>query len=217
MSTTIERIYCGLDSQPITNATKLRILEISIELFSKRGFSGASIRDITKEVGIKESSLYKHFRNKDEILETIFTNFRRETDKILPPMVYIERIAESMSLKEFLERGVTNFLAHIDDSINQKIWRMMYIELFRNPMAQDIYRNDIMQRTVDCLTAVFEMMIAKGKLPPINARTLATEYQYSSITLVLEYNMLLAEGRSTEHMGEIFREHVEFFAAKAGG
>ncbi|MFZ3590564.1 TetR/AcrR family transcriptional regulator [Bacillus sp. DJP31] len=75
-------------------------MEVSIELFSKRGFSGASIRGITKDVGIKESSLCKHFRNKDEILETIFVNFRKETDKILPPMEHINWIVETMTLKD---------------------------------------------------------------------------------------------------------------------
>ena len=37
--------------------TKDKILEVAIDLFSKQGYHGVSIRNITKEVGIKESSL----------------------------------------------------------------------------------------------------------------------------------------------------------------
>lgn len=210
-----QKIYYDTELIPISNGTKIKIIEVAIELFSKRGFSGASIRDITKEVGIKESSLYKHFKNKDEILETIFVNFRKATDKLLPPMEFIDRIVELMSLKEFLGKGIENFLAHIDDSMNVKIWRIMYIELFRHPMAQEIYRNHIMKRTIDCLEIVFTKMIQRGKMLALNPRTMATEYQFSSISFILEYNMLKAEGKNTEALEKQIKEHVEFFSERA--
>ncbi|OCA85928.1 hypothetical protein A8F94_13855 [Bacillus sp. FJAT-27225] len=200
------------DGKVITNTTKIKILEVAIELFSKNGFSGSSIRDITKEVGIKESSLYKHFKNKDEILETIFVNFQLETEKLLPPMELLDKIAESMSLKEFLERGTENFLSHIDHIMIQRVYRIMYIEIFRNPMAMEIYRDGIMEKTVDCLELVFRKMIEQGKMKDIHPRIMATEYQYSSISLILEYNMLLNEGKSTKEVMEKIKRHVEFFA-----
>lgn len=209
------RVYYDVRLQPITNATKIKIIEASIELFSREGFSGASIRDITREVGIKESSLYKHFSNKDEILETVFQNFRIETEKILPPMQYIDRIAETMSPAAFLEKGIENFLEHINDTVNQKTWRILYTELFRHPMAKEIYRSGIMERTVGCLETVFERMIRLGRMSPVNPRVFATEYQSASIALILEYNMLKNDGQSTEALELRIREHVRFFAAMA--
>ncbi|HEY2421035.1 MAG TPA: TetR/AcrR family transcriptional regulator [Neobacillus sp.] len=207
-----EKSYYDVELHPIENKTKIKIIEVSIELFSKKGFSGASIRDITNEVGIKESSLYKHFKSKDQILETIFINFRKETDKLLPPMEHIDHIVESMSIKDFLVRGTENFLNHINDYFNLKIWRIMYIELFRHPMAQEIYRNVIMDQTVDCLESVFKKMIQCGKMAKVNPRTMATEYQFSSISLILEYNLLKAEEKSTDKIELRIKEHVEFFA-----
>ncbi|MBE3554734.1 MAG: TetR/AcrR family transcriptional regulator [Thermicanus sp.] len=61
-----------MDSKLIESSTKNKILEIADDFFSRKGYTGVSIRDITGEVGIKESSLYKHFKNKEEILQTIF-------------------------------------------------------------------------------------------------------------------------------------------------
>lgn len=40
------------------NDTKQRILDVSLELFSQNGFSAVSIRDICRQVQIKESSVY---------------------------------------------------------------------------------------------------------------------------------------------------------------
>ena len=53
------------------NSTREKILNVSLELFSQRGFSAVSIRDICKCVGIKESSVYYHFENKQNIFEAI--------------------------------------------------------------------------------------------------------------------------------------------------
>jgi AcrR family transcriptional regulator len=212
MNHSVKRTYVDSQSNPITNTTKAKILEIAIELFSKNGYSGSSIRDITKEVGIKESSLYKHFKNKDEILETIFVNFQIETDKLLPPIEYLDRIVAMMSVKEFLQRGTENFIKHIDDPIVQRIWRIMYTEMFRNERAKRIYQDGIMNRTVDCLGLVFQKMIAVGKMKAVNPRTLAREYQYASVSFIFEYNLLLDEGKSTEEVMEKIKEHVEFFS-----
>lgn len=51
--------------------TKERIIETALDLFSKKGFEAVSVRDISGKIGIKESSLYYHFKNKQEIFEVI--------------------------------------------------------------------------------------------------------------------------------------------------
>jgi len=51
--------------------TKKRILEKATDLFSEVGFVKASIRDIVKAVGVTNSTVYIHFKNKDEILYSI--------------------------------------------------------------------------------------------------------------------------------------------------
>lgn len=42
------------------NATKQKILKVSLELFSRYGYSAVSIRDICRQVQIKESTVYYH-------------------------------------------------------------------------------------------------------------------------------------------------------------
>jgi AcrR family transcriptional regulator len=50
---------------------KEKILEAAIDLFFKAGFVKASIRDIAQKVGIAKSSVYEHFKSKDDILYQI--------------------------------------------------------------------------------------------------------------------------------------------------
>ena len=52
-------------------STKEKIIKEAIELFSRLGYKGTTVRKIAGAVGIKQSALYNHFRNKEEIFETI--------------------------------------------------------------------------------------------------------------------------------------------------
>lgn len=212
----MDRVYEDIHSVPITSITKRNIIESGIELFSQRGYSGVSIRDITKEVGIKESSLYKHFKSKEELIETIFHNFRKACTEILPPMEYLDQIVAEMNLKSFLEQGWVNFKKHIDNPINQKTWRIIYIELFRHAQAREIYTNDIVKKTMDCLEVVFSRMAESGKVKPMDPKVLAREYQYPLFMMVMEYNLLKSQNYSTEGLEQDVVNHIEYFSNMAG-
>jgi len=51
--------------------TRAHILEVALELFSERGFEGASIRDLAEALGMTKSALYYHFANKEAIVTAI--------------------------------------------------------------------------------------------------------------------------------------------------
>ena len=50
---------------------KEKIFNVSVDLFSEHGYDGVSIRQIAREVGIKESSIYNHYPSKEAILDSI--------------------------------------------------------------------------------------------------------------------------------------------------
>ena len=53
--------------------TKERILEAALELFAQSGYSGTSMNDIAKQMGITKGALYKHYTGKQEILDRIMS------------------------------------------------------------------------------------------------------------------------------------------------
>lgn len=48
------------------------ILKAAADVFSKKGYIDASIKDITNEASISVGSFYSYFSNKEEILIQIF-------------------------------------------------------------------------------------------------------------------------------------------------
>ena len=51
--------------------TRDRILDISAELFSKRGYNGTSLRILAELVNIKAGSLYHHFDSKEQLVTEV--------------------------------------------------------------------------------------------------------------------------------------------------
>jgi AcrR family transcriptional regulator len=66
------------------NDTRQRIEEAATKLFVARGITETSVRDITREVGISEGALYRHFESKDDLVwqtfEANYTSFARELE-----------------------------------------------------------------------------------------------------------------------------------------
>lgn len=162
----VSGIFVDTTGVLIGNQNKNLILKVAIDLFSQKGYNAVSIRDITREVGIKESSLYNHFKSKAFILETIYYNFRMEIAKIIPPQDRLDDITAAMNIELFLTQGFQNFLEHIQNPETEKIWRIIYLEQVRDDVARAIYLNNIVAGITDSMTVVFEKYIALGQVKP---------------------------------------------------
>ncbi len=55
------------------------ITEAAITVFSREGYHGARIKDIAKIAGVAEGTIYIYFKNKEDLLISIFKEKTRET------------------------------------------------------------------------------------------------------------------------------------------
>jgi AcrR family transcriptional regulator len=66
--------------------TRERIEEAATRLFVLKGISDTSVRDITREVGISEGALYRHFESKEDLVwqtfEQNYTAFASELESL---------------------------------------------------------------------------------------------------------------------------------------
>ena len=53
------------------NNTREEILRVALDLFSVNGYESTSISQIADAVGVKKASIYSHFANKQEIMDTL--------------------------------------------------------------------------------------------------------------------------------------------------
>ena len=125
--------------------TAERIFDAAIDLFAQKGYDNVSIRDIATAVGIKESSIYKHYTNKEAILQKI----------IQYPIAKIYAIAATgrhnrtthhQNGRRRLHSRLRHRIHKLDDRPqNPKNLRIFYIELYHNDANQAI-----LQRSDQC-------------------------------------------------------------------
>ncbi len=49
------------------------ILDAAIRVFAEKGFHGSRISDVAKEAGVAEGTIYLYFKNKDDLLLSVFS------------------------------------------------------------------------------------------------------------------------------------------------
>ena len=122
-------LACGKEKN-----TKETILLKALNLFSVNGYEGVSIRDIAAAVGIKESSIYNHYTNKqaifDSIIEEMSTQYAEAIRTIGVPWdnLYNNAILyESMTETHLLEISKGLFLFFLSDMYASQFRHMLTI------------------------------------------------------------------------------------------
>ena len=52
-----------------TGTRRIQIARAAITLIAERGIEGLSMGAIARQIGVVPSAIYRHFRNKDEVLD----------------------------------------------------------------------------------------------------------------------------------------------------
>jgi len=198
------------------NTTKQKIFDISVELFSQKGFNGVSVREIARNVGIKASSLYNHFQSKDDILAKIFDYYQAEIEKTSLSKEYLEERIGSLSAQEFWEKGLLNFQAVTLKPVMQKISKIVLLEMFRDERARDIALNELFSRQQKLVEIIFGLMQRSGLIKDnLDPAVLAVEYTYGLLAMQFEYNILSNWNLATDKVRKKMFDHIKFISEYA--
>lgn len=195
--------------------TKNKILQVSLDLFSRKGYSSVSIRDICGRVGIKESSIYHHFKSKQEIFDVLCNSFMETTYAI--PQAFSVEMQKVTSVKEeeflFVCRSFLNDYL-MNQQINKFI-RMLIIEQSTNTQAAKLYHKVLFDDAIDGQKIIFEWLVRIGFLKNSDIQTMVMEYYATVIYLFHRY---LVAGEITDEIkvevNEHLSMHVQVFLSK---
>ena len=197
------------ENKPEKN-TKERIFDISIDLFSQKGFNAVSVREIARTVGIRESSIYNHYKNKDAILEGAFQYFKGELIKMRPPEVRNLENHGNITPEVFRQRAQLTLNLFKNPKM-EKLFRIISSEQFRDERARTIVLQYLLQEPYSFSKNVLKIMVKNGIIAEIDPEIKAMEFQYTIFSLFMEYLLLRSEGSDIKRIETLIEKHIDHF------
>lgn len=190
--------------------TREQILAVSLDLFSNNGYSATSVRQIAQNVGVRESSIYNHFQNKEDILKTVLNDFGGfGFINVVLKKNYLDM--EIDDPKNMLRQIIDDIMNRWPEPEDSKFARVLFLELFREPAAREAYQWGV-DSSRDFFIELFEKMGKMGIIRPIDPWVLANEFLALILFIHIEYVVRTIDGSDVTQLYQYMRyKHVDFF------
>lgn len=195
--------------------TRDEILKVALDLFSVNGYEATSISQIAEAVGIRKASLYSHFSNKQDILDTVIATVLEGYDKHSvfanadwdDPAFAEDK--KGMTADDALKmiQGQVRYILH-DPKISRGR-KMLMIEQFRNQELAQLHSRMNYDDILKFFAGMIEFMIREKILKKGNPELMAAQL---ALPVTVWINLCDREpSREEEAMGLIEKHVKQFF------
>jgi AcrR family transcriptional regulator len=199
--------------------TKERIMSVSLKLFARDGYEAVSVRTIAGQLGITQAALYKHYKNKRDIFDSIVARMYKidaerakqfdvpvETyDKT--PLAY--RNASAEKVRAFIE---AQFRFWTENEFACSFRRMLILEQYRDSEMAELYQICLVAGVVGYMEDLFREMMTDGSMRKGDTKLLAVEFYAPMFLLISMADSSPDKGA----LAELLLAHIEDFF-KANG
>ena len=199
--------------------TKENILITALHLFARDGYEAVSVSTIAGALGMTKGALYKHYKNKrdifDSIVERMYQIDAERAKQYEVPQVKYEIQPEAyknQSVENIIEFTVAQFHFWTEDDFASDFRKMLTLEQYRNAEMAELYSQCIVAGPVAYMEDLIRELIKTGVLKEENPRQLAVEY-YAPLFLLI--NMSDKAGENEDYTA-ILRNHTKHFMQKYG-
>lgn len=197
--------------------TREIIIEEALNLFSVKGYESVTVKEIAHAVGIKDSSLYKHFGSKQAIYDTLLEWMNQKFEETVTfyrlPQGEIASVAREYGRNDlvWLKKACEAvFLFFLKDPQASKFRRMLTIEQYKNSDAAKTLSSWFFDDAIKFQTDLFSEMIRQGTFREGPPAIIALQFYGPFYTLLSQYDNM--PEKEAEALG-ILKAHIEQFAS----
>lgn len=183
--------------QQLLTARKNQILDAAAKVFAQKGFHPTTVKDVAREAGIADGTVYIYFQNKTALLFGIFDRMRetvqaqKEFDELLQPNV---------DLRTFLKLYLHYPLMALKTN-NFELFRVVMSEIMVNSELRELYYQKILEPNFGLVEKYFEEWAKQQLIKPINISL--TLRIISSTIFGLIFQSILGDKILEEHWDEL--------------
>jgi AcrR family transcriptional regulator len=189
-------------------STREEILNVSLELFSKNGFAGTSVRQIARGVGIRESGIYNHFSSKNDIFKEISNNFKSSaTGSNLLNDDLIEQLDDPYKfLNDFCEKLITLW----NNKNERRFIRLLLMEQYSESSQKITTLNEYMNEARSMWWMIFDELIKHSLIKENDAKVVANEF-ISPLYMIRIEHMAEETNNNLKEIFDMVHNHIDFF------
>ena len=174
------------------SSTREQILEAALDLFAVNGYEATSISQLADAVGIRKASLYSHFANKQDILDTV-----------------VETVLKGYADHSIFVRAQGQMRYILHDPHISKGRKLLMIEQFRNEELAELQTKQNYEDVLKYFEGMMRFLIREGTLKNTDTGIMAAQFS-SPITVWI--NLCDREPKREDEVMDLVRKHVmQFF------
>jgi AcrR family transcriptional regulator len=186
------------------NTTRQKLLDATLKLISEKGYLGATTREIARQAGVTELTLFRHFVTKERLVEALLSShtFLPRLKELLPEL-------ENLSYEDALTLIATQFLMTLKE--RKSMVKIMHSEI-------TIYPNKIRQMYTSfidelraTLSIYFVSMQKTGQLRNVSPETAARVFLGMLFSYFRAEEIIRDGGMTKKKMDRHVKELVEIF------
>ena len=158
----------------MANDTKERILAAALEMFSKNGYTGTNIRELSASLGLVKSGVYKHYESKEAIWNALLDEMIAYYGEHFGSPEHLPPVPNSLEELTRLTMQMVNITVHDEKIIMTR--KVLTLEQFRDARARELATKHFLTGLTDIFTRIFTGMMDKGLLRKDDPKMLAFAY-----------------------------------------
>lgn len=158
----------------MANDTKERILAAALEMFSRNGYAGTNIRELSATLGLVKSGVYKHFESKEAIWNALLDEMIAYYGEHFGSAEHLPPEPDSLEGLVDMTMGMVHFTVHDERVIMTR--KVLTLEQFRDVRARELATKHFLTGLTNMFTHVFTGMMDKGLLRKDDSKMLAFAY-----------------------------------------
>ncbi len=158
----------------MANGTKERILAAALELFSKNGYAGTNIRELSASLGLVKSGVYKHYGSKEAIWNALLDEMIAYYGEHFGSAERLPPVPDSPEGLVDMTMRLVNVTVHDEKIVMTR--KVLTLEQFRDDRARELATKHFLTGLTDMFTHVFTGMMDKGLLRKDDPTMLAFAY-----------------------------------------
>jgi len=158
----------------MANDTKERILAAALEMFSKNGYAGTNIRELSASLGLVKSGIYKHYESKEAIWNALLDQMIAYYGEHFGSAEHLPPVPDSLEGLVDMTMQMVNITVHDEKIIMTR--KVLALEQFRDARARELATRHFLTGLTDMFTHVFTGMMEKGLIRQDDPKMLAFAY-----------------------------------------